>query len=163
VRETLLKKTPTESDLPVRIDSRLSRMLHVMMHMAHHDRPLTSDQIASMLATNPVVVRRTMAGLRNHGYVRSISGQGGGWSIACDLKTTTLLDIHRAVGGPHLFAIGIDNQHPDCAVERSVNIAVHDALKEAETLILKRLGQITLAKIAASFSHFSEIASLCDR
>jgi DNA-binding IscR family transcriptional regulator len=46
----------------VRTDSRLSRMLHVLLHMARHDKPFTSEQIAKMLQTNPVVVRRTMGG-----------------------------------------------------------------------------------------------------
>ena len=45
-------------------DNRLSRMLHVLIHMDQREQPLTSDEIARMLNTNPVVVRRTMAGLR---------------------------------------------------------------------------------------------------
>ncbi|MGO4775349.1 Rrf2 family transcriptional regulator, partial [Lysobacter sp. 2RAB21] len=48
----------------MRSDSRLSRMLHVLLHMARHDQAFTSEQISRMLNTNPVVVRRTMAGLR---------------------------------------------------------------------------------------------------
>src|SRR3546814_1535501 len=71
----------------MRQDSRLSRMLHVLLHMAQHDRPATSEAIAKMLRTNPVVVRRTMAGLREAGYVRSVKGHGGGWSIARDLAS----------------------------------------------------------------------------
>jgi Rrf2 family protein len=130
-------------------------MLHVLLHMAYHDRPLSSEQIASMLETNPVVVRRTMAGLRKAGYVRSVTGRGGGWSISCDLKTTTLLDVHRAVGGSHVFAIGVDNPRPNCAVERGVNMALKDALQKAEALLIERLGQVTLADIAVNF------ASLC--
>ncbi len=48
----------------MRNDSRLSRMLHVLIHMDQHDQRTTSETIAQMLRTNPVVVRRTMAGLR---------------------------------------------------------------------------------------------------
>jgi DNA-binding IscR family transcriptional regulator len=118
-------------------------MLHVLLHMARHDRPYTSEQIAGMLQTNAVVVRRTMAGLRASGYVQSVTGQGGGW--------TTLLDIHRAVGGRHIFAIGLDNDNPSCAVERVVNGAVADALSRAERLLIGRLGEITLAELAEQF------------
>jgi DNA-binding IscR family transcriptional regulator len=135
----------------MRTDSRLSRMLHVLLHMARHDRPYTSEQIAGMLQTNAVVVRRTMAGLRANGYVRSVTGQRGGWTIACDLNRTTLLDIHRAVGGRHIFAIGLDNDNPSCAVERVVNSAVADALDRAERLLIGRLGEITLAELAEQF------------
>ncbi|WP_163333785.1 Rrf2 family transcriptional regulator, partial [Klebsiella aerogenes] len=66
----------------MRHDSRLSRMLHVLIHMDRYDGSITSDNIAKMLNTNPVVVRRTMAGLRNTGYVRSDKGHGGGWILA---------------------------------------------------------------------------------
>ncbi len=136
----------------MRQDSRLSRMLHVLLHMAAREAPLTSDAIAGMLGTNPVVVRRTMAGLREAGYVASGKGHGGGWRLACDLKKVTLLDIHRAVGGPTLFAIGHESENPSCAVERAVNEALEDALDAAEALLLKRLGAITLDQLLRSFT-----------
>ncbi|CAN7564010.1 Rrf2 family transcriptional regulator [Aquipseudomonas alcaligenes] len=135
----------------MRKDSRLSRMLHVLLHMARHDQPFTSEQIARMLDTNPVVVRRTMAGLRQAGYVSSEKGHGGGWTLAGDLETITLLDIHNAVGGPRIFAIGIENETPECAVERVVNAALEDALNQAEALLIDRLGVITLAELARDF------------
>lgn len=135
----------------MRNDSRLSRMLHVLLHMARHDGPMTSDEIARMLDTNPVVVRRTMAGLRDSGYVRSEKGHGGGWLIETDFETVTLLDVHRAVGGPRLFAIGNEHPNADCAVERVVNEALEDALSEAEALLVARLGTVSLAELARRF------------
>ena len=135
----------------MRNDSRLSRMLHVLLHMARHEGPMTSEMIAAMLQTNAVVVRRTMAGLRDAGYVRSGKGHGGGWSIACDLEAVSLLDVHRAVGGPRLFAIGNEHENPGCAVERVVNEAVEDALHEAEALLVARLGAVSLAELARAF------------
>ncbi|HEY4547445.1 MAG TPA: Rrf2 family transcriptional regulator [Pedomonas sp.] len=137
----------------MRADSRLSRMLHVLLHMARHDGPLTSEAIARMLGTNPVVVRRTMAGLRKAGYVRSEKGHGGGWEIAADLEKVSLLDIHRAVGGPRVFAIGSERANPECAVEKAVNEALEDVLHEAEALLLARLGAVTLAELARSFGE----------
>lgn len=137
--------------VPMRSDSRLSRMLHVLLHMARHNGPMTSDAIARMLGTNPVVVRRTMAGLRDAGYVRSEKGHGGGWVTAVDLRSVSLLDIHRAVGGPRLFAIGHENANPACAVEKAVNETLGDALREAEALLITRLGAVSLADLAISF------------
>jgi len=135
----------------MRNDSRLSRMLHVLLHMARHDQPFTSEQIAKMLDTNPVVVRRTMAGLREAGYVQSEKGHGGGWVIACDLQDTTLLDVYKAVGGSRLFVIGHESENPTCAVARSVNTALNDVLQQAEALILERLGAIALADLVDEF------------
>lgn len=79
----------------MRNDGRLSRMLHVLIHMARHDGPMTSETIARMLGTYPVLIRRTMSGLRDVGYVKSEKGHGGGWTIAADLNAVTLLDVHR--------------------------------------------------------------------
>jgi len=126
-------------------------MLHVLLHMARHNGPMTSDAIARMLGTNPVVVRRTMAGLRDAGYVRSEKGHGGGWVIAADLETVSLLDVHRAVGGPRLFAIGNDQSLAGCAVEQVVNEALEGALREAEALLVARLGAVSLSRLARGF------------
>ena len=129
-------------------DSRLSRMLHVLIHMARHDLPATSDAIAQMLRTNPVVVRRTMAGLRDAGYVTSIKGHGGGWTLARPLAEITLADIHRALDSPHIFAIGARVDHAGCLVEQAVNATLEDAFGEAERLLIARLDSITLADVA---------------
>jgi DNA-binding IscR family transcriptional regulator len=126
-------------------------MLHVLLHMARHDGPFTSEQMANMLNTNAVVVRRTMAGLRKAGYVSSDKGSGGGWSIACDFTRLTLLDIHQALGGARLFAIGNDSYSSQCGVERVVNAAIDDALHQAEALLIKRLASVTLADLARDF------------
>lgn len=140
----------------MRNDGRLSRMLHVLIHMARHDGPMTSDTIARMLGTNPVLIRRTMAGLRDAGYVRSEKGHGGGWAIAADLNSVTLLDVHRAVGGPRLFAIGIEHPEPGCRVASIVNEALGDALNEAERLLVARLGSISLAALVRAFGDHGD-------
>lgn len=136
----------------MRTDSRLSRMLHVLLHMARDTRPVTSEQIAEMLGTNAAVVRRTMAGLRKVGYVHALKGYNGGWTLACELNQVTLLDIHNAVGGPRIFAIGADRENPDCGVERVVNAALEDALQQAQELLLQRLGAVTLADLSGEFN-----------
>jgi len=136
----------------VRTDSRLSRMLHVLLHMARDDQPVTSERIAQMLGTNPAVVRRTMGGLREAGYVRSEKGHGGGWTLDCDLAQVTLLDVYRAVGSERLFAMGFDNVHPDCLVEKVVNDALQDAMEQATAILLERLGAVSLADLAERFT-----------
>ncbi|WP_207460908.1 Rrf2 family transcriptional regulator [Azospirillum sp. SYSU D00513] len=137
----------------MRNDSRLSRMLHVLIHMDRQGERATSETIAGMLNTNPVVVRRTMAGLRDQGYVRSEKGHGGGWTLARPLEEITLLDIHRALGNPSVFAIGPADDQPDCLVEQAVNAALADALREAEAMLLARFGQVTLADLARDFDR----------
>ena len=135
----------------MRYDSRLSRMLHILVHMARHAEPVTSERIAEMLGTNPVVVRRTLSGLRDGGYVRSEKGHGGGWVITCDLEQVTLLDIYNAVGQPSLFAIGNERSNPDCMIEQVVNLAVDEALREAESVLVERFRTVSLGELNRLF------------
>ena len=142
----------------MRNDTRLSRMLHVLIHMGRHEERATSETIAQMLGTNPVVVRRTMALLKNEGYVSSEKGHRGGWRLAKPLADITLLDIHNALGTPSIFAIGLSTDHPECLVEQAVNAALTDAFDEAQALLLARLGDVTLAQLADDFDQRYRIA-----
>lgn len=132
-------------------DSRLSGVLHVLLHMAEASGPITSEALARAMGTNPVVVRRIMAGLREQGYVRSEKGHGGGWTIAADLATVTLRDIYAALGEPELLAMGNRAEMPGCLVEQAVNAALGDAFAEAEAFLLRRFGEVTLAALSADF------------
>ncbi|MFJ2333878.1 Rrf2 family transcriptional regulator [Pseudomonas helleri] len=135
----------------MRNDTRLSRMLHVLIHMARHEQPATSDTLAQMLGTNPVVIRRTMALLKEQGYVRSEKGHRGGWTLAKPLADMTLLDIHEALGSASLFAIGLSTDHPECLVEQAVNAALTDAFDAAQALLIERLGSVTLEQLTEDF------------
>ena len=132
----------------MRRDSRLSGVLHVLLHMAEHRGPVTSEVLAKAMHTNPVVLRRVMAGLRDQGFVRSEKGHGGGWTLARDLSQITLRDIYAALGSPLLFAIGNRTDTPDCLVEQAVNAALDATFRDAETLLLARLGEVTLAMLS---------------
>jgi DNA-binding IscR family transcriptional regulator len=135
----------------MRQDSRLSGVLHVLLHMAEHGGPVTSEVLAKAMCTNPVVIRRIMAGLRECGYVRSEKGHGGGWVLARNLEEVTLRDVYDALGQPSLFAIGNRTDAPGCLVEQAVNKALDNAFHDAEALLLARLGEVSLAMLSADF------------
>ena len=135
----------------MRRDSRLSGVLHVLLHMAEHPDPMTSEMLARAMGTNPVVIRRLMAGLRERGFVQSEKGHGGGWTLARPLDQITLLDVYRAVGEPSLFAIGPSDDDPRCLVEQAVNSALDEALQAARSLLLARFGAISIADVADDF------------
>ncbi len=121
--------------------------------MAQDGGPVTSEALAKSMRTNPAVLRRTMAGLREHGYVRSEKGHGGGWTLACDLSNVTLRDIYAALGSPSLLALRHRSETPGCLVEAAVNAALETSFKEAEALLLTRLGEVTLAALSADVRH----------
>lgn len=134
-------------------DSRLSGVLHCLLHLAELDRPATSEWLAQVMQTNPVVIRRLMAGLRDTGFVASAKGHGGGWVLSCSLDHITLRDIYEAVGAPELLAVGHREDSPGCLVEQAVNAALEQAYRDARELLLARLGAVTLATLSRDFHH----------
>lgn len=132
-------------------DSRLSGVLHVLLHMAEVGTPMTSDALAKMMKTNPVVIRRVLAGLREHQLVCSEKGHGGGWKLCRDLETITLHDIYLALDEPTLLAMGNRTEAPGCLVEEAVNNALNQAFQDAEALLLARFRAITLAQLSSDF------------
>lgn len=128
-------------------DTRLSDVLHILIHLGQVEAPLTSETLAKALRTNSAVFRRTMAGLREAGYVQSGKGHGGGWTLARPLEEITLLDVYTALSRPGLFAIGHRLDQPDCLIERNVNAVLSDTMAQAEALFMARFTEITLDQL----------------
>lgn len=132
----------------MRRDNKLSGVLHILLHMAEATGPVTSETMAKMMQTNPVVIRRILAGLREQGIVSSEKGHGGGWQLSCDLTQVTLYDIYVALESPTILAIGNRNQSPNCLVEEAVNTLMDQAFRAAEDLLLASFRQVTLAQLS---------------
>ena len=137
----------------LRSDTRLSRVLHVLIHLACDPRSYTSQELAEMLDTNAVLVRRSMAGLRKAGYVRSEKGHNGGWSLCCEPANVTLLDVYKALGITNLYNLGISRDNPHCLIESAVNDELDSALMQAELILMNRLGEITLRHLCNKFKE----------
>lgn len=132
----------------MRQDSRLSRMLHVLLHMNGRQEPLSSDVIAGLLGINPGVVRRTMGDLRKAGLVGAAKGHGGGWTLALPLDQISLLAVYQALGEPTLFALGPTIDSPACRLERSANTSLQQGLAKASDAFTSYLDKVTLADLA---------------
>ncbi len=135
----------------MRQDSRLSRVLHALLHLHQMEEPATSELIAGMLGTNAAVVRRTMAGLRAAGIVTSAKGHRGGWSLARPLEDISLMDIYTALGSPILFAIGNDEDKPKCLLARAANEATSRALEAARHKFEGILKNTSVAELVADW------------
>ena len=134
-------------------DTRLSGVLHVLLHLGQVSVPLTSEVLAKTMGTNPPVFRRTMAGLRKAGYVTSEKGHGGGWVLARPLSEITLHDVYVALDRPGLFAIASRDENTACKLERAVNDALSDTMAKAEALFLETFRGITLDRLMPETSQ----------
>ena len=132
------------------LDTRLSDVLHVLLHMAQVDQALTSEKLARSMGTNPAVFRRTMAGLRDAGIVHSERGPSGGWRLAKPIREITVHAVYEALASPTLFAFGSRERPVECLVEKSVNAALGGAMTQATALIVERFEDITLEQLMPS-------------
>lgn len=81
----------------MRKDRRLSVALHLLLHLRELGRMVTSEALGPMMGLNPVVLRRTLTGLRDAGLVRSEKGHGGGWVLGRGLDQVTLGEVPAAL------------------------------------------------------------------
>ncbi len=130
--------------------TRFSVALHVLTHLVDGAEPQTSEQLAECVRTNPVVVRRTLAGLRESGLVTSARGAGGGWTLARNATDITLRDIYSALGERMLRGIdvaGADAPKGGCRIQKAVAGTLDEFLDDAEALLAERLERISLADL----------------
>lgn len=73
-----------------------------------------------------------------------------GWQLARPLEEITLLAVYEALERPTLFAIGSRGRHPECRIEETVSAALAETMRQAESLLLERFGQVTLYQLMPS-------------
>jgi Rrf2 family protein len=132
----------------VSVSSRSAVAIHALTKLAQRgDGSLTSGEIADSLASNPVLVRRILGGLRDAGLVWSTEGRGGGWTLARPAREITLRDAYQAVEeGPVLSRLA----HPPsdaCEVGRHMQDLLDTEFREAERAMEDRLARTTVADL----------------
>lgn len=103
----------------------------------------TSQALAAVLETNPVVVRRLLAALSKAELVISVKGPSGGTRLARSPKQITLRDIYRAIGTGDLLHRG----RSESAETRDLKKAVQNAFRKAEKSLEEELDSITLNQL----------------
>jgi Rrf2 family protein len=135
-------------------DGKFSIALHILAHLAESGaRPTISEELAAHLRTNPVVVRRSLAGLREVGIVASVKGHGGGWTLARPAAAISLGEVYAALGERGDLLTTPDPDPHGCVVAATVDRALDGFYAEAEALLLRRLAAVSLADLAADFGR----------
>lgn len=135
-------------------DGKLSIALHILAHLAAAGaRPTVSGELAAHLGTNPVVIRRSLAGLREAGIVDSEKGHGGGWTLGRPAAAISLGEVYAALGERGDLLVAREPDPHGCLIAQTVDRALDGFYAEAEALLLRRLADVSLADITANFGH----------
>ena len=136
-------------------NSRLTIAIHVLSYMAAVEKkradPITSEQIASSVATNPVVIRRMLGPLRRAGIVVSRRGANAGWNLARPADAISLLDVYQAVEGRPLFGLHSSPPNPNCRVARGLRPALGRIYGGLEAGLRRELSTTTIAQVLTEF------------
>jgi Rrf2 family protein len=122
------------------MNSRFSTAVHTLTLLASEPAVrLTSEQIAASIGTNPVVVRRQLALLRQAGIVESKGAKGGGWLLTRHPKNIHLSEVLAALGEEASFRMHRNEPHPNCEVGQNVRQALEGVYTDAEAAVAKSL------------------------
>lgn len=133
---------------------RLTIAAHILGMIAFVDRefrrPVTSEELAESIGTNPVIVRRILAQLKRAGLIDSRRGAGGGSVLARDPREITLRQAYEAVAEEDEGFIGRRAQEPDggCRVAPVITEYLDDVFGEAEEALKHRLAAVSVDEMS---------------
>ncbi len=127
--------------------SRFPLAVHLLVALSFRpDDFISSDALSGTVCTNPVVVRRIIAGLRRAGFVVSQPGMSGGVRLAKRPSEISLFEVYRAVAPGELFRMHKPNRL--CPIGKRIPDALSAFLPRAERAFERSLGEVTIEDVA---------------
>lgn len=136
-------------------NSRFTVAVHALCWLGlaeQRGRPtLSSKEVAASLASHPVLVRRTLAPLRDAGLVRVAGlGPGAGWSLARSADSITLYDVYRVLGSETPFALHPHEPNAECPVGFGIRPVLREVYDDVESSIARSLSGRTIGDVLAT-------------
>jgi Rrf2 family protein len=126
-------------------NTRMATAIQVLCVIAYKGEGGTNATLISKsLRTNPVVVRRILKSMEQHGLVDIRPGKDGGVQLACEPDEITLDRIYRAVEPePTVFALR-PRGNPRCPVDSRMKALLGPIFGDADTAVERTLKHVTL-------------------
>lgn len=116
------------------------------------DEWTSSEYLAGSININPVLVRKELSNLREHGLVLSKEGKSGGSKLAKPAGQIFMSEVYEAVKQKDLLGKGINSPNPTCLVGRKINDHLDSLYADAEKTLLASLGKVSLAEFCGKFN-----------
>ncbi len=123
--------------------SKFTTAIHICIFLKHSGENLVSSQrLATSVKTNPVVIRRLIADLKEHRIIGSVNGAQGGFFLNRPIDKISLWDIYQAVRDKDFFHKPKVN--PDCPVSSNLGFLVDDVYSAAELSMKAAMDSVTV-------------------
>lgn len=111
------------------------------------DEPLKSQQVATSVNTNPVVIRRILCALARAQLVTSQTGAAGGSKLARQPGRITLLEVYEAIEAGDIFSLHRQPPNRRCFVGMNIETVLGGVLAEVGTAVESVLAKITIENV----------------
>ena len=140
----------------MQISSRFTVALHIFtcVEIFKEDHKVTSEFLAASVNTNPVIIRKILAQLKNAGLIRVARGTGG-IELTRDLSEITFYDVYEAIEpleGGDLFRFH-EAPNPECPVGRNIHALLDDRLKAIQKAMEDEMKEYTLADLSTGMQE----------
>ncbi|MDQ0201650.1 RrF2 family transcriptional regulator [Neobacillus ginsengisoli] len=123
--------------------------VHYLVYLVYlPDHMACSGSIAANVCTNAARIRKIMSCLRNHGFVKTKEGIGGGYILDCNPQEVSLADIYRTVSRGSLkpnWYTGDPEQK--CIVSSNTQVVMNQIFNKAKLYLEKYFENITLRSV----------------
>jgi DNA-binding IscR family transcriptional regulator len=131
---------------------RFAISVHILTLLAtSRDEWTSSEYLAGSININPVLVRKELSNMRNHGFVLSKEGKSGGSKLAKNPASIAMADIYQAVKQSDFLGKSANKPNPDCPIGLRINQHLDDIYQSAERDLIRSLGQTTLSAFCEKF------------
>ncbi|SHF77344.1 Rrf2 family transcriptional regulator [Pedobacter caeni] len=133
-------------------NARFAISLHILTLLEKGKGELmSSDYIAGSVNINPVLIRKELITLKDHGFVGSKEGKNGGSFLAKPANTITLDQVYAAVRQNHLLGTSKNEPNPQCPVGKQVSQHLKALYDDTERVLINELSKKTLADFSDQF------------
>ena len=129
-------------------NTRFAASVHILAYLAFRaGAAVPSAEIASSVATNPVVIRRLLSALAKARLVTAAKGANGGFSLASTPENISLRDVYRAVEPEPNRGLAHFAPNHRCPVGARICNILQGVFLKAHAGMEAELARVTLADV----------------
>lgn len=117
--------------------------VHILVILSQNDTLQTSADLAEVLHTNPVVIRRILSSLQQADLIVSQKGPSGGSKLTRPAKSITLAEVHRALESSGKLNLPKSSG----TVASKIHGAISKAYRDCHRAFEAELDKVTLATL----------------